>query len=216
MKIAINKIHYPVTTLGYGKRIGIWTQGCTIHCPGCLSKDTWKSDDSHMIAIDLLVESLNEWLKNCDGVTISGGEPLDQYPSVIILLEKLRPLVCGDILLFTGYSYERVIESFQKVLDKVDLLITDPFIDNESRKKYLRGSDNQRVFALSPRAVEKYSLDINSMEWGEHRRMDLMSSGNEIWFAGIPDKEFLKKLKENLFQHGLECQTSDQILPVRP
>ena len=39
--IAISRIHYPVTTLGPGKRIGIWMQGCSIRCPGCISADTW-------------------------------------------------------------------------------------------------------------------------------------------------------------------------------
>ena len=44
MLIAINKAHYPVTVLGPGQRIGIWFQGCRIHCPGCVSQDTWAAD----------------------------------------------------------------------------------------------------------------------------------------------------------------------------
>ena len=40
-RIALSRIHFPVTTLGPGRRIGIWFQGCSIRCPGCISMDTW-------------------------------------------------------------------------------------------------------------------------------------------------------------------------------
>jgi hypothetical protein len=32
--LRLNRMHHPVTTLGYGTRAGIWVQGCTIGCPG--------------------------------------------------------------------------------------------------------------------------------------------------------------------------------------
>ena len=38
--LALSRMHFPVTTLGPGNRIGIWVQGCTIRCPGCVSADT--------------------------------------------------------------------------------------------------------------------------------------------------------------------------------
>ncbi|HSV19446.1 MAG TPA: 4Fe-4S cluster-binding domain-containing protein, partial [Casimicrobiaceae bacterium] len=44
--IELNKAHWPVTVLGPGKRIGLWLQGCSIHCPGCVSQDTWSADPS--------------------------------------------------------------------------------------------------------------------------------------------------------------------------
>ncbi|MCT5046402.1 radical SAM protein, partial [Pseudomonas aeruginosa] len=27
--------------MGTGRRLGIWFQGCSIRCPGCISADTW-------------------------------------------------------------------------------------------------------------------------------------------------------------------------------
>ena len=41
VKIAVNRLHWPVTVLGPGHRVGIWMQGCSIGCPGCVSRDTW-------------------------------------------------------------------------------------------------------------------------------------------------------------------------------
>ena len=68
MKIALNKVHFPITTLGHGRRVGIWTQGCSIHCPGCISRDTWEPDDARAVEVATLLESLAPWLAEADGV----------------------------------------------------------------------------------------------------------------------------------------------------
>ena len=39
--LSVNRLHHPVTALGSGSRVGIWTQGCAIRCRGCASLDTW-------------------------------------------------------------------------------------------------------------------------------------------------------------------------------
>lgn len=52
MEIAINKIHFPVSTLGFGQRLGIWFQGCSIRCPGCISRDTWEGGESYLTNLD--------------------------------------------------------------------------------------------------------------------------------------------------------------------
>ena len=43
--ISINNYKYPVTVLGPGKRIVVWTQGCSIRCKGCMSIHTWTFDE---------------------------------------------------------------------------------------------------------------------------------------------------------------------------
>src|SRR3546814_9784731 len=48
MRIAVSRLHFPVTALGPGRRIGLWLQGCSIRCPGCISVDTWAHDAGHV------------------------------------------------------------------------------------------------------------------------------------------------------------------------
>ena len=88
--IDISRAHYPVTTLGVGRRIGIWFQGCSIRCKGCVSQDTWATDPSKAIPVGALLG----WCKMVapegpDGVTISGGEPFDQPAGLSALLDGL-------------------------------------------------------------------------------------------------------------------------------
>src|ERR1043165_1857353 len=53
--LQLNKAHWPVTVLGPGRRIGLWVQGCTIGCRGCVSQDTWPSDAKKTVAVQDLV-----------------------------------------------------------------------------------------------------------------------------------------------------------------
>ena len=74
-----------VTTLGPGKRIAIWVNGCNRACPGCISPRLQKFDEStECNIIDILG---NYDLVNIDGITISGGEPFEQ-------IDDLYDLVC--------------------------------------------------------------------------------------------------------------------------
>ena len=41
----IDRIHYPVYTLGPGKRIGIWFSGCSKKCYGCISPSLQKRNN---------------------------------------------------------------------------------------------------------------------------------------------------------------------------
>ena len=56
--LRIDSLQWPVTVLGYGARIGIWFQGCSIGCPGCCAKHTWNADEGK---VDILCYSGFPW-----------------------------------------------------------------------------------------------------------------------------------------------------------
>ena len=106
--LELNKAHWPVTVLGPGRRIGLWVQGCSIHCPGCVSQDTWPSDPAKAIAVRDLVAWCRRTAGDAvEGVTISGGEPFDQPVALAALLRALdawrrHARLDFDILCYSG------------------------------------------------------------------------------------------------------------------
>jgi len=112
MKLFLSRLHFPVTTLGYGRRVGVWFQGCSVRCPGCISHDTWAFGQGET-TLDSVCASIAPWLPQADGVTISGGEPFDQPAALKGLLRWLRPRVAGDILVFSGHPWEHLARIFQ-------------------------------------------------------------------------------------------------------
>ena len=50
-----------------------------------------------------------------DGLTISGGEPLDQNKALFQFIQSYKALSKKTVLLFTGYSYRQIKESPKKL-----------------------------------------------------------------------------------------------------
>ena len=104
VRISVSRIHFPVTTLGPGRRLGIWFQGCSIRCPGCISMDTWAEGRGNT-TVEEVVNSIIPWISKADGITISGGEPFDQPDALLELTARIRSKTEADILVFTGYPW---------------------------------------------------------------------------------------------------------------
>lgn len=214
MNIAINKAHYPVSTLGFGRRVGIWTQGCSIRCPECVSKDTWDYDDQRVTTVEQLTSALSPWLTAADGVTISGGEPFDQPKALFELLGALRKFNGGDILVFSGYSWEFLFAKHREIVGLIDVLVTDPYRPDAGAVLTLRGSDNQRIFILTDLARSRYPANLGQQPWGAHRRLDFFVESDTVWLAGIPRTGEMVQLNQELNRRGISCKTSDQLQPI--
>jgi anaerobic ribonucleoside-triphosphate reductase activating protein len=204
MKILINKIHYPVKNLGMGRgRIGIWMQGCSIHCPGCINKDTWPFDAGYEIEIKTLISRLIKFKnKRIDGITISGGEPFDQPEALAAMVRRLRKLTDGDILVYSGYRYARLKSKYQAILDDIDVLVSGAYCETESDRLIWRGSDNQKIHLLSAMARRIYPKNINKMEYS-NRVMQFSVIGNEVFMIGIPARDDMRKFCAILSEKGL-------------
>lgn len=92
--------HFPVVTLGPGRRLGIWLQGCSIHCEGCIAPENQPFDEVFMMTVDELMNETADALNEADGVTISGGEPLDQKDALQCLLSEINRRGNDDIELY--------------------------------------------------------------------------------------------------------------------
>ena len=157
----INNIIKNSRVNGPGIRYTIWVQGCSIQCKDCGNKDTWEPNAGTEISIADIVSDI---FKNAvDGVSITGGEPLDQYNEVFELVRNVFPE--KSILLSTGYPFEEVQNRI--ILKYIDILVTDPFIKELiDTSGAWRGSSNQRIHFLTDRGKKfkayrpKYKTEI--------------------------------------------------------
>lgn len=190
---------------GPGNRAVIWFSGCTLSCKGCWNPETHPFDSNKEVPVDDIVN----WVLSLDGIegiSYSGGEPLQQAPSLYLLIYKIhaaRPELTH--LLFTGYSYKELElgkyrwrsretadwksgtrELWHEIRKYLDIAVTGRY--NElvpSHSDPLRGSLNQEV---------KYFTD-------RYKTEDLPEQGVEvnieddgmIQITGFPNEEFRKE-----------------------
>lgn len=142
---------------GLGLRFVIFVQGCAHACPNCHNPASWPYEGGNTVRIDDLVREIKT-KRLIDGVTFSGGEPLDQAEACLKIAKKLIGEVTNlhsplSLWLYTGYIFEdiaagRVSEAAKDLVALCDVVVDGPFV--EELKTYdlqWRGSSNQRVIA---------------------------------------------------------------------
>ena len=206
MQISVNKAHFPVTVLGPGRRVGIWLQGCTIGCKGCLSRDTWARDAGK----DMPISALLAWCEQAsggvlDGVTISGGEPFEQPQALGELLRGLahwrqRLKRDFDILCYSGYPLAKLRARHAAVLAQLDGVISEPFVEALPSTHAWFGSGNQKLTALSDRGKQRYA----DSPAPSGKSMQVLVDGERVWYVGVPARGDLDRLEALCRARGMD------------
>jgi len=154
---------------GPGSRYAIWVQGCSLRCPGCCNPQflTTNDDPSLRVPVELLLERIGS-TEGIEGVTVLGGEPLEQAPALAQLLRSVQAQGLSTMV-FTGYELEQVRGSPQMspALRATDLLVDgryDRSLPDTSRRWI--GSTNQRMHWLTDRyqATDPCFREANTVE----------------------------------------------------
>ena len=211
LKFRINKAHFPVTTLGYGRRLGLWVQGCAIRCRGCVSRDTWDAGGGW----DVEPAEVVAWCdarraQEIDGITISGGEPFEQPRALAALLEALNAWRRGldrafDILCYSGLPRRRIERRHPGILAMLDVLIPEPYVDGRmaggrAPRSLWRGSDNQPLVALTPLGRTRYDGGNDAVC---APRIQVSIDRGGAWFIGIPRPGDMDRLEEQARARGV-------------
>ncbi len=210
MKIAINKAHFPVTVLGPGRRIGLWVQGCSIGCKGCLSRDTWPEEAGKEIPISELLAWCAQISGHVlDGVTISGGEPFEQPQALDQLLRGLahwrqKKKLDFDILCYSGYPLATLRARHAALLAQLDAVIAEPFIESLPSKHPWCGSSNQKLVPLSPRGEQRYANTEGAAEPADRKRIQALADGQRVWYVGIPARGDMDRLEALCRSRGVD------------
>ncbi len=160
----IDRIIYPIETLGPGKRIVLWTIGCTKECFNCSNPELWAKNNKKDISVAKIYRYLATICANneVEGITFTGGDPLEQAEELLALLPMCSRLV-EDILIYTGFTLKELDDGLvEKMSPHIACLIDGRYIDAKNdNKSPLVGSTNQRLifFKEGYRDIyKKYSL----------------------------------------------------------
>ncbi|MFF7334751.1 4Fe-4S cluster-binding domain-containing protein [Streptomyces sp. NPDC008150] len=204
-RLAVSRLHHPVTVLGHGVRAGVWVQGCSLACPGCMSRDTWEARPETEADVSAVLDWIRGLPGPLDGVTVSGGEPFEQPEALAELLHGIRELLDdgtsgqdndADILVFSGLAWPRLRDGagHSAALASCDAIVAGPYVARRNTGSPLRGSDNQRIVPLTPLGRERYG-PLALAGYGE-RRLQLTSDGTDLRLIGIPHRADLARLRD--------------------
>jgi anaerobic ribonucleoside-triphosphate reductase activating protein len=222
--IRLSRVHFPVTVLGPGTRLGIWVQGCHLACPGCMSRDTWDADGGSSESITGLA---GVWRKVRDqgatGLTVSGGEPAEQAGEVAELVHQIRQVDAElthhgrpqdsragaqrraplDVLVFSGLDEEQFRAACPALAECADAAILGPFDITQPTDLVWRGSGNQRLVTFTALGTERYAQYLDAATASP--AMQFVVDPDRIWTIGIPRIGDLPALERRLREHGVEA-----------
>ena len=116
----IDRILYPIHTLGPGNRAVIWTKGCSKECKNCSNPELWhigKTAKSRSVK-ELFQIILNISRENrIDGITFTGGDPIEQFDELIEFIKLLKEIT-NDILVYTGDYFKDLSKNRQEKIKK--------------------------------------------------------------------------------------------------
>jgi anaerobic ribonucleoside-triphosphate reductase activating protein len=158
---------------GPGMRAVIYFQGCTLRCRGCWNPNTHSfssSDRSIVETADSI--RLAHGIRPLDGVTFSGGEPLQQANALLGLMNALHArLPHLSFGMYSGYSerelsrglywcrselaHDAKQQIWREIKSRLDFAILGRYVAEKPSSFPLRSSSNQKLALLSNRYREE-------------------------------------------------------------
>lgn len=165
---------------GPGKRAVLWLQGCTLNCPACFNPHTHPITRGKEISVGDILKLIIQTSSHIEGITISGGEPLQQLKPLLPLLSKVRQRTSLSIILFSGYTFEEILAmpAADQLFSTLDVLIAGRYDPSLPSQNLWLGCTNKTVHFFTSR----YSMrDLSATPSGE---VILLPNG-EIISSGI-------------------------------
>jgi anaerobic ribonucleoside-triphosphate reductase activating protein len=158
---------------GPGLRAVVYFQGCTLGCPEC-----W-NPESHTFAGDnRTIAEVTNWVVSAhqeralEGVTFSGGEPMQQADALLDLMETLHARIIGlSFGMYSGYSepelsgglywcrfnltQEAKQDIWRRIRNHLDFAVVGRYASAHPSTLALRTSTNQKLTLFSDRYNER-------------------------------------------------------------
>ncbi len=181
---------------GPGVRAVVWVQGCGQRCPGCFNPGFLPRAGGRRVGVDEVAGWIAAANRSADGpiegVTFSGGEPLDQAEPLAAVARAARALGLG-ILVFTGYPRAEIEAgrepAWRELIQCCDLLVAGPYEQARPGAHPLLASANQELIHVTDRYC-------GMLDGGWRRRTELRIAADGVSrVTGFPGATLLAALK---------------------
>ncbi len=246
----LNRIQYPVYNLGPGKRIGVWAQGCSLRCKGCVSRTLWDPNGGKDVDVESLAKFISrsntlvrlvdtksksnikrglniqsgantlvrhspsshsskeeKLLKpisdSTDGITITGGEPFEQYEALIAFCAYIKRLTGWSIYVFTGYTLQELTarRPDRLFLQFIDYLMDGRYEESRHEDRNVRGSSNQRLYKFVDQTPLEMEMTDNLAGWSVN-----VDEEGTVFMSGIPKENDLDSMAHFLKKSGVNIR----------
>ena len=119
---------------GPGVRVVAWTTGCMWRCRYCHNPDTWHKFNGQPVTVARAMQVIGKYAKvlkiSKGGLTLSGGEPMLQYPFVMEVFRRCKQLGLHTCLDTSGRLGDRFTDQDLMAIDLnlLDIKSGDPTI----------------------------------------------------------------------------------------
>ena len=158
---------------GPGRRAVIWVQGCSLGCEKCWNRSSHSTSGGNEVSVQVLVDWVETlWFAGAiSGLTISGGEPMEQAAELSTFLEAVcSGLPSLSIGLFSGYAERELVlgqfradsslsraqrsDLWQRIRRHLDFAVLGRYNRLQPSDRPLATSRNQQLLLLSDRHPE--------------------------------------------------------------
>jgi anaerobic ribonucleoside-triphosphate reductase activating protein len=158
---------------GPGLRAVVFFQGCTLGCRDCWNPEshTFAGEERTSVEVANWVVSAHQE-RALDGVTFSGGEPMQQVDALLALMETLRARIPGlSFGMYSGYSEQELSSGFywcrsdltqrakqdiwRRIQSHLDFAVLGRYATGHPSTLALRTSTNQKLTLFSERYEER-------------------------------------------------------------
>ncbi|MFJ9029509.1 4Fe-4S cluster-binding domain-containing protein [Streptomyces sp. NPDC102274] len=152
---------------GPGIRRVIWSQGCALSCPGCFNPETHPTAGAGLVRTvgDVVGETLADATR-IEGVTLTGGEPLEQPVAVAAFCAELRAHSGLSVIVLTGFTRREIEQDPARsaAVADADLVIAGRYNRQLPLARGLRGSSNKEYWARTDRYTAEDLAAVPELE----------------------------------------------------
>lgn len=184
--LKISHVEESTDLLGPFNRFVIWVHGCCFDCDGCLATNT-KTGAFSEVEIEALSRRITD--SQCEGITVSGGEPFLQSAALLQLIRTIREKQDIGVIVYSGFTLDELRHDDLKVplLSEIDILIDGRYVKELDDGRAYVGSSNQVIHYLTSRYA-----DIGKEYYASSkRRAEIKLTSTQALLIGVPSKNVL-------------------------